>query len=217
MDTTGGDLSHAAKELEENIERQQSHDKSSDVASSKNDVVGHKPEQHPHSSGSSSEDVTYLEKLDSNIVKVPEIKKGEEAYAHLPENEKAIVKRQLDIPTVTVTFKTLYRYATRNDLIIIAVSCICAIAGGAVMPLMTVSTRACSGYAMCSRIIGHLWSTLWYISRFLPRDAFAFILQLPTITLHTVLYLPCHWRIRNYLRLHRWIHIHRRAYCGKDS
>ncbi|KAL2038536.1 hypothetical protein N7G274_008875 [Stereocaulon virgatum] len=145
MDTTGSDLSHAAKELEENIERQQSQDKSSNDASSENVVLGHKPEQHPNSSRSSSEDVTYLEKLDSRIVKVPDVKEGEEAYAHLPEDEKAIVKRQLEIPTVTVTFKTLYRYATRNDLIIIAVSCICAIAGGAVMPLMTVIFGQLSG------------------------------------------------------------------------
>ena len=141
MDSTGGDLSYAAKELDENFEKRQSREGSSDAALSEDDVVGEKPEQHPHSPGSSSEDVAYLGKLDSHIVKVPEMKRGEEAYAHLPENEKEIVKRQLDIPTVTVTFKTLYRYATRNDLLIIAVSCICAIAGGAVMPLMTVSTR----------------------------------------------------------------------------
>ncbi|KAL2052621.1 hypothetical protein ABVK25_007181 [Lepraria finkii] len=138
MDSTGGDLSHAAKELDEDVEKQQSRESSRDAALSENDVVGEKQEQHPHSSGSSSEDVAYLEKLDSHIVKVPEMKQGEEAYAHLPENEKEIVKRQLEIPTVTVTFKTLYRYATRNDLLILAVSCISAIAGGAVMPLMTV-------------------------------------------------------------------------------
>ena len=141
MDSTGGDLSHAAKELDENFEKQRSRESSSDAALSGDDVVGEKQEQHPHSSGSSSEDVAYLEKLDSHIVKVSEMKRGEEAYAHLPESEKEIVKRQLDIPTVTVTFKTLYRYATTNDLLIIVVSCICAISGGSVMPLMTVSTR----------------------------------------------------------------------------
>ena len=149
MDSTGGDLSHAAKELDEDVEKQQSRESSRDAALSENDVVGEKQEQHPHSSGSSSEDVAYLEKLDSHIVKVPEMKQGEEAYAHLPENEKEIVKRQLDIPTVTVTFKTLYRYATRNDLLIIAVSCISAIAGGAVMPLMTVSIWNQSGRPIC--------------------------------------------------------------------
>ena len=143
MDSTGGDLSHAAQELDSHIEKQLSHEGSNDAASSGGDVVGEKQEQNPHSSGSSSsEDIAHLEKFDSHIIKVPEAKKDDdEAYAHLPDHEKEIVKRQLDIPTVTVTFKTLYRYATRNDILIILLSCICAIAGGAVMPLMTVSIR----------------------------------------------------------------------------
>ena len=79
-----------------------------------------------------------MEKLDSQIIKIGHVKEGEEAYAHLPDHEKAIVKRQLDIPPVKVTFLTLYRYATRNDLIIVAISSVMAIAGGAIMPLMTV-------------------------------------------------------------------------------
>ncbi len=137
MDSTAGDLTHATNELDSNVEKQISRS-SSNEGLSWNRVVGGKQEHGPHSSGSSSEDLKPTEKLDSHIVKVNDVKEGEEAYAHLPPHEKEIVRRQLDIPEVKVTFRTLYRYATRNDLIIIVISCICAIAGGAVMPLMTV-------------------------------------------------------------------------------
>lgn len=153
MDSTAGDLNNAAREVGANIEKQLSRESRDDSSSSGRDFVAEKQEQGPHSSGSSSDDIAQLKEVDSHIVKVAEVKKGEEAYAHLPPHEKEIVKRQLDIPEVKVTFKTLYRYATRNDLIIIAISCICAIAGGAVMPLMTVSTlsSAVLKYPACSR------------------------------------------------------------------
>ena len=139
MDSTAGDLNNAAREVGVNIEKQLSRD-SRQNSSSEKDLVGEKHEKDPHSSGSSSDDIAQLKEVDSHIVKISEVKKGDEAYAHLPPHEREIVKRQLDIPEVKVTFVTLYRYATRNDLIIIVVSAICAIAGGAVMPLMTVST-----------------------------------------------------------------------------
>ena len=139
MDSTAGDLNNAAREVGVNIEKQLSRD-SRENSSSEKGLVGEKHEKDPHSSGSSSDDIAQLKEVDSHIVKISEVKKGDEAYAHLPPHEREIVKRQLDIPEVKVTFVTLYRYATRNDLIIIVVSAICAIAGGAVMPLMTVST-----------------------------------------------------------------------------
>ena len=139
MDSTAGDLAHAAKELDSNIEKQISHSSSNKSLSTHN-IVQEKQELDPHSSGSSSEDLKPVEKLDSHIVKVHDVKEGDEAYAHLPPHEREIVKRQLHIPDVKVNFKTLFRYATRNDLIIIVISCISAIAGGAVLPLMTVNT-----------------------------------------------------------------------------
>ena len=108
---------------------------------STNDVFGEKREKletAASSSDSVSDDSKQIEKLDSRIVNLKDVKEGEEAYAHLPDHEKAIIKKQIDIPTVTVTFRTLYRYATRNDLIIIVISFIAAIIGGAAMPLMTV-------------------------------------------------------------------------------
>ena len=138
MDSTGGDLNHAAKEIEVNEEKQNTYTLDQ-RASSEENVVGEKQEQDPSSSGSSSHDDPALAKLDSRLIKVGDVKEGEEAYAHLPEHEKEVVKRQLDIPAVKVTYWTLFRYATRNDIIILVISTFCAIAGGAVMPLMTVS------------------------------------------------------------------------------
>ncbi|KAL8973128.1 MAG: hypothetical protein Q9183_000148 [Haloplaca sp. 2 TL-2023] len=136
MDSTAGDLKHAADALDEKVEEQTAHD-TLGSSTEKQDGLG-MVDSDQNSSSSSSQDIAALEKLDSKIVKVGEVKEGEEAYAHLPPNEKDIVKKQLDIPSVTVTFKTLYRYATRNDLLIVFISAIAAIAGGAVMPLMTV-------------------------------------------------------------------------------
>ncbi|KAL8908502.1 MAG: hypothetical protein Q9171_005420 [Xanthocarpia ochracea] len=138
MDPTAGDLNHAARDLNEKV-----HDANADHAPPEgttyhNDILEKPQTDQSSSSASSSRDAASLEKLDSKIVKVRDVKEGEEAYAHLPSQEREIVKRQLDIPQVAVKFTTLYRYATRNDLIIIVISAIAAIAGGAVMPLMTV-------------------------------------------------------------------------------
>ena len=141
MDSTAGDLNSTARDIGANIEKQLSQDLLDEKMSGR-DTVGekHEHEQEPPSSGSSSDGNEHLKEIDSHIIKVQEVKDGDEAYAHLPPHEKEIVKRQLHMPEITVTFKTLYRYATRMDLIIIAISSICAITGGAVMPLMTVST-----------------------------------------------------------------------------
>lgn len=63
---------------------------------------------------------------------------GEDPFGHLPEHEKSILKRQLDIPVVKVTYVMLYRYSTLNDKLIMALSAFSAIVGGALLPLMTV-------------------------------------------------------------------------------
>lgn len=137
MDSTGGDLNSAANAIGVEVNRQLSHQSGHNGVNEKEYME--KPVNNPSaSSTSSSEDVVHMEKLDSRIVKLGEVKEGDEAYAHLPEKERHIVKEQLDIPTVKVTYVTLYRYATRNDLIIVAISALMAITGGAVMPLMTV-------------------------------------------------------------------------------
>ncbi|KAK5001964.1 hypothetical protein LTR28_012011, partial [Elasticomyces elasticus] len=80
-----------------------------------------------------------IQKLDSRVPKEKEVDgEDNDEFKHLPEHEARILKRQVDVPPVKVTFKTLFRYATRNDILIIVLSSICAIVGGAIMPLMTV-------------------------------------------------------------------------------
>ena len=56
----------------------------------------------------------------------------------LPEHEAEILKRQIDTPEVAYGLGSLWRYATRNDLIIIAVACVCSAASGAALPMMTI-------------------------------------------------------------------------------
>ncbi|KAI0603161.1 multidrug resistance protein [Biscogniauxia sp. FL1348] len=76
-------------------------------------------------------------KLDSKVMKPPQ-ESDSNPYAHLPENEAAILQRQVFTPEVKAGIATIYRYSSRNDLLIMFVSAICAIAGGAALPLMTV-------------------------------------------------------------------------------
>lgn len=59
-------------------------------------------------------------------------------FKHLPEHERVILKRQLDLPATKVNYMTLYRYATRNDKVVLVIASLAAIIGGALMPLMTV-------------------------------------------------------------------------------
>ena len=139
MDSTAGDLNHATKELDSNVEKFYSND-SPEEELSDNQIPDTKRGSYPHSIGSSSTELKTLDKLDSHIIKIDGIKDTSDAYAHLPSSERDIIKRQLETPKVKISFKSLFRYATGIDIIIIVISCICAIAGGAVLPLMTVST-----------------------------------------------------------------------------
>jgi ATP-binding cassette subfamily B (MDR/TAP) protein 1 len=84
-----------------------------------------------------------LKKLDSKVIDIKD--KEDDPFKHLAPAEAEVLRRQLDIPTVSVTFKTLFRYATRNDKLIIFVSVVCSIAGGAALPLMTVIFGQLSG------------------------------------------------------------------------
>jgi hypothetical protein len=78
-----------------------------------------------------------LAKLDSKVINV---KSEEETdpFAHLPAHEADILRLQINVPDVSTGYFALYRYATRADWIIFGVSCLCTIAAGAAMPLMTV-------------------------------------------------------------------------------
>ncbi|TVY38694.1 Leptomycin B resistance protein [Lachnellula occidentalis] len=101
--------------------------------------LNHKPETEKeglHATSLHSRHKGALNKLDSHVVNV--VPKDQDLYAHLPAAEAAILKRQVDIPVVKSGWKALYRYATVNDYLIIAVSSVCAIAAGAALPLMTV-------------------------------------------------------------------------------
>jgi ATP-binding cassette, subfamily B (MDR/TAP), member 1 len=138
----GADLAAA---LEQNIEEDQlgaaEREGMAEVAAAESEnELGHTSS----SSLSISEDGN-LRKLDSKIVKIRDALEGDAAFAHLPEHERAILKRQLDIPEVKVSFSTLFRYASTWDLVIFYIAVICSIAAGAAMPLMTVIFGNLSG------------------------------------------------------------------------
>lgn len=86
---------------------------------------------------SSTKSGVALEKADSKVIKAPK-DINNDPFKHLPADEAEILKRQVITPEVKAGVATLYRYSSRNDLIIMVVSTICAIAGGAALPLMTV-------------------------------------------------------------------------------
>lgn len=71
-------------------------------------------------------------------------KQGSEEDAHsfappLTEDEKKIIDRQLYAPNEKVGYFSLFRYANKKEVAIMAVSAIASIAAGACLPLMTVS------------------------------------------------------------------------------
>jgi ATP-binding cassette subfamily B (MDR/TAP) protein 1 len=134
VDTTAADLQHAAKDIEEQGEEKQL---AAAAGSVPNRVVPEK-EKGLDSSSSSDDGDRKIEKVDSRVIDIPLAKKAEDEYAHLPEHEADILRKQVETPDVKINYFSLYRYATRNDLIIIAISALCSIAGGAAMPLMTV-------------------------------------------------------------------------------
>ena len=54
------------------------------------------------------------------------------------QSQKDILERQIALPEIQVSQRMLYRYATKNDIAILVISTVCAIAAGVTMPLMTV-------------------------------------------------------------------------------
>lgn len=82
-----------------------------------------------------------LKKLDSKIIakKDASATVAPDPFAHLPEHEASILRKQVDTPDVKVGYFTLFRYANAFDWSVFAVSMFCAIVAGAAMPLMTVS------------------------------------------------------------------------------
>ncbi|KAI6283355.1 GTPase-activating protein [Pyricularia oryzae] len=92
------------------------------------------------SESSSKQQKDDLTKADSKVLKptADAVADPDDIYKHLPPHVAEILKRQVDTPSVKVGLATLYRYASRNDLIILSISLICAVASGAALPLMTV-------------------------------------------------------------------------------
>ncbi|KAF4452522.1 ATP-binding cassette, subfamily B (MDR/TAP), member 1 [Fusarium austroafricanum] len=95
---------------------------------------------HPHTKTSSDRNNEKLDltKADSTVIVPPKAENIEDHYRHLPPDEAEVLRRQVISPEVKQGVAVLYRYASRNDILIIIVSSICAIAGGAALPLMTV-------------------------------------------------------------------------------
>jgi hypothetical protein len=79
-----------------------------------------------------------LKKLDSKVPGKEGDGPPQDPFAHLPEHEAAILRKQVDIPDVKVGYTTLFRYAEKKEWLVLGVSVLCAIIAGAGMPLMTV-------------------------------------------------------------------------------
>ncbi|KAM0274005.1 hypothetical protein ACHAPA_000953 [Fusarium lateritium] len=97
-------------------------------------------EAHPnkHTSSDPDNEKLDLQKADSAVVVPPKATSLEDHFQHLPPDEAEVLRRQVVSPEVKQGIAVLYRYASRNDIIIIIISSFCAIAGGAALPLMTV-------------------------------------------------------------------------------
>lgn len=146
----GGDLAADTRAIEQNVEEKGRFNierKGMGEAAAENEKR--------QSAGSSSESASEhgdLKKFDSKIVKIRDVPEGDAALAHLPEHEQLVLKRQIDIPSVSVSWLKLYRYATFWDLVIVWTAAFCAIGGGAVMPLMTVCWRSDESHS-CATLI----------------------------------------------------------------
>lgn len=86
----------------------------------------------------SFEDAEHPESIDLEDYETAETSARNPMSRDLSQTERLILNAQLDVPTVAVRFLGLYRYATKRDKIIVFISSLCAICGGAAMPLMTV-------------------------------------------------------------------------------
>lgn len=70
----------------------------------------------------------------------PELSSAEDPFAHLPDYQADILRRQAHIPNDSKKggVAALYRYTSRTDLIIMIVCGICSAASGAALPSMTI-------------------------------------------------------------------------------
>ncbi|KIX99571.1 uncharacterized protein Z520_05147 [Fonsecaea multimorphosa CBS 102226] len=59
--------------------------------------------------------------------------------------QDSILTSQLEMPNVKVTYRTLFRYASREEISILVLSACCAVVSGAVQPLMTLVLGSLAG------------------------------------------------------------------------
>ncbi|KAH7350675.1 ABC transporter-like protein [Rhexocercosporidium sp. MPI-PUGE-AT-0058] len=94
------------------------------------------PSQQPEilsgDAGVSGRDERHIDLTNPGVVDI------EAQGSYLNEHELSILKHQTELPDVKVGPRTMIRYATRNDRIIMIVSAVCAAIGGAIVPLMSV-------------------------------------------------------------------------------
>lgn len=72
----------------------------------------------------------------------------EDPLCHFDDREREIIKSQLRMPAVNVGYRTLYRYATGTDILVMSLCSFCATVAGAVLPLMTVRDRPSNSRAV---------------------------------------------------------------------
>lgn len=95
-------------------------------------------QQDPSSSSSSDNENPEKKKKKSKKDKGDKDKEEDvDPFAHLPPDEAEILKRQVDIPKTKVSYKTLYRYATKKDVAILIVGYFSSIVSGAALPMFT--------------------------------------------------------------------------------
>ncbi|KAI5294549.1 GTPase-activating protein [Ascosphaera acerosa] len=83
-----------------------------------------------------------------NSLEAKQASKEEEldaAIAHLPEDERQIIKDQLYSPPVNITYFQLYRFANKLDLFMLFISAVAAILGGVALPFMTILFGSMTG------------------------------------------------------------------------
>lgn len=128
-----------AEETEKNFETAEKEAQYNTGASSDSSSSADVPKvPSPHNDVPKSENIEVNEKESKKGRRWKKSKKSKEAAAepeqdplgHLPAHEKEILNRQLVVPPVPVTYTTLFRYATKYDILIMIVGAICAIAGG---------------------------------------------------------------------------------------
>lgn len=111
----------------------------SEKPNTQDDGVSKQENRNPASSSSSTSDKEKVAKKgNSDATKSSTPEDLDAQLAHLPEHEREILKQQLFIPDAKATYGTLFRYATRNDMIFLAIVSLASIAAGAALPLFTV-------------------------------------------------------------------------------